>query len=101
MVVVFPAPLGPRKPKVSPLLTSKSIPRTASSSPYFLVKPRRVSPGRGRRRCCGGQFRRGPRLPRSRRKTTAAFVGARPHLLVPGRPIGRLKWASGQCFRGA
>ena len=29
IVVVLPAPFGPRKPKVSPLATSKSMPRTA------------------------------------------------------------------------
>src|SRR5260221_8647130 len=39
MVVVLPAPLGPRKPKVSPLVTSKSMPRTAWTSPYCLVRP--------------------------------------------------------------
>src|SRR5215471_9991908 len=39
MVVVLPAPLGPRKPNVSPRVTSKSIPRTASTSPYCLVRP--------------------------------------------------------------
>jgi hypothetical protein len=33
IVVDFPAPLGPRKPNVSPLDTSKSIPHTASISP--------------------------------------------------------------------
>src|SRR6185437_15131427 len=30
-VVVFPAPLGPRKPKISPRCTAKSTPRTAST----------------------------------------------------------------------
>ncbi len=33
IVVDLPAPLGPRKPNVSPRATSKSIPRTASISP--------------------------------------------------------------------
>src|SRR5580693_7761539 len=37
IVVDFPAPFGPRKPKVSPAATSKSMPRTASISPYLLV----------------------------------------------------------------
>src|SRR5580700_8377758 len=37
MVVDLPAPFGPRKPNVSPAATSKSMPRTASISPYFLV----------------------------------------------------------------
>ena len=33
IVVDLPAPLGPRKPNVSPAATSKSMPRTASTSP--------------------------------------------------------------------
>ena len=33
MVVDLPAPLGPRNPNVSPVRTSKSMPRTASISP--------------------------------------------------------------------
>src|SRR6185437_4823544 len=36
IVVVLPAPLGPRKPKTSPLPTSKSTPLTASKSPKDL-----------------------------------------------------------------
>ena len=39
MVVDLPAPFGPRKPNVSPRATAKSMPRTASMSPYFLVSP--------------------------------------------------------------
>ena len=31
-VVVLPAPFGPRKPKISPVPTSRSTPRTASTS---------------------------------------------------------------------
>src|SRR3984957_5448320 len=49
IVVVLPAPLGPRKPKVSPLVTAKSMPRTASTSPYRLVSPLAVRPGGGGR----------------------------------------------------
>ncbi len=37
IVVDLPAPFGPRKPNVSPVATSKSMPRTASMSPYRLV----------------------------------------------------------------
>jgi hypothetical protein len=33
IVVDLPAPLGPRKPKVSPGWTSKLMPRTASTCP--------------------------------------------------------------------
>jgi hypothetical protein len=32
IVVVFPAPLGPNKPTISPALTSKEIPFTARSA---------------------------------------------------------------------
>ena len=38
MVVVLPAPFGPRNPKISPAPTEKPIPRTASTSPYVLVR---------------------------------------------------------------
>jgi hypothetical protein len=34
-VVVFPAPFGPRKPKISPRCTSMLTPRTASIGPPF------------------------------------------------------------------
>ena len=33
IVVDFPAPLGPRNPKISPAPTSRSMPRTASTFP--------------------------------------------------------------------
>src|SRR5436309_3345818 len=39
-VVVFPAPLGPSRPKVSPSCTSRSTPLRAVTSPYFLTRPR-------------------------------------------------------------
>src|SRR5438094_7713969 len=39
MVVDLPAPLGPRKPNVSPGGTSKLMPRTASKSPKRLPRP--------------------------------------------------------------
>src|SRR5512137_317623 len=38
-VVVLPAPFGPRKPKHSPSWISKSMPATATKSPYFFVSP--------------------------------------------------------------
>ena len=40
IVLVLPAPLGPRKPKLSPGATSKSIASTAVKSPNRLVSPR-------------------------------------------------------------
>ena len=39
MVVVFPAPFGPRNPRISPWLTEKPMPSTAARSPYLLVTP--------------------------------------------------------------
>src|SRR5271167_3448471 len=38
IVVVLPAPLGPRKPNTSPVATSKSTPRTACTSPNVLTR---------------------------------------------------------------
>src|SRR5438477_11372178 len=38
MVVDFPAPFGPRNPKVSPRATSNDTPATASISPYRLLR---------------------------------------------------------------
>ena len=37
-VVVFPAPFGPRKPKISPFLASKVMPSTARISSYHFVR---------------------------------------------------------------
>src|SRR5215212_11951836 len=39
IVVDLPAPLGPRKPNSSPARTDRSMPRTASTSSYFLTRP--------------------------------------------------------------
>ena len=39
MVVVFPAPLGPRKPTICPFSTSKEILSTATVRAYRLVRP--------------------------------------------------------------
>src|SRR5579871_3279378 len=36
-VVVFPAPFGPRNPTISPAFTSRSTPRTASTSPRLVL----------------------------------------------------------------
>src|SRR5262245_7152693 len=64
MVVVFPAPFGPRKPRISPFSTRKETPSTAVARPYLLVRlstsiifclcgsappkgPRRDPPGEG------------------------------------------------------
>jgi hypothetical protein len=37
MLWVFPAPLGPSNPKISPSSTEKLMPLTAVKSPYFLT----------------------------------------------------------------
>jgi hypothetical protein len=39
MVVVLPAPFGPRKPNSSPCRTLNEMPATASTSPNLLLKP--------------------------------------------------------------
>src|SRR5437016_14267976 len=39
IVVDLPAPFGPRNPKISPARTSRSMPATATRSPYFLTRP--------------------------------------------------------------
>ena len=39
MVVVFPAPFGPRKPTICPLCTSNEIWSTAVVRAYFFVSP--------------------------------------------------------------
>ena len=38
MVVVLPAPFGPRKPRISPFSTRKETPSTAVARPYLLVR---------------------------------------------------------------
>src|SRR6187200_2876107 len=38
IVVVFPAPFGPRKAKISPAATLKDTPSTAFTSPNFLTR---------------------------------------------------------------
>src|SRR5439155_2496943 len=40
MVVVLPAPFGPRKPTISPASTRNEMPRTASTAPKVLVRSR-------------------------------------------------------------
>ena len=38
-MVVFPAPLGPRMPKISPSSTAKPTPLTTARSPYTFRNP--------------------------------------------------------------
>ena len=45
IVVDLPAPLGPRKPKISPFFTSRLTWSTATKSPNFLVMSLRVTAG--------------------------------------------------------
>ena len=51
IVVVLPAPLGPRSPKISPSLTVKSTPASAWTSPNDFASSRtsimRLPPGPG------------------------------------------------------
>jgi len=53
MVVVLPAPLGPRNPKLSPGMTSRSMPRTASTRPYVFTNPRTAITGERSRERAG------------------------------------------------
>src|SRR4029078_1302297 len=45
MVVVLPAPLGPRNATISPCWSSRSMPRTAGTSPHGLVTPESETAG--------------------------------------------------------
>ena len=47
IVVVLPAPFGPRKPNTSPTATSKFTPRTARTSSKFLTRSRTAIAGVG------------------------------------------------------
>jgi hypothetical protein len=38
IVVVFPAPFGPRKANISPACTSSEMSLTADTSPYFFTR---------------------------------------------------------------
>src|ERR1700680_2903933 len=63
MVVVLPAPLGPRKPTICPFSTSNEILSTATVRAYRLVRPSTliilVCPGQNRRGSCHlGFYRR-------------------------------------------
>src|SRR5215831_4948482 len=58
MVVVLPAPFGPRKPKQTPWRTSKSTASTARRSPYLLTRPSATTAGEPR---CGRTVSTGPR----------------------------------------
>ena len=68
MALVLPAPFGPRKPKLSPGATSKSIASTAVSVPKRLVRPRAWMSGAatGFSGMGGRWYRSGQRLARSR-----------------------------------
>src|SRR5919108_439324 len=43
MVVVFPAPFGPSRPKTSPVRISKVIPRSAWTEPYDFASSRTLT----------------------------------------------------------
>src|SRR5438270_12606515 len=55
MVVVLPAPLGPRKPWISPAGTERLTPSTAVKDPYVLTSPSTsIMPSGGQRPAVGG-----------------------------------------------
>ena len=69
MVVLLPAPLGPMKPKTSPLPIDRFKSSTATNSPYRLVKwltsiMNEDSPGRSGVRVPGSAAGPGPRSAR-------------------------------------
>src|SRR4051794_7512537 len=73
-VVVLPAPFGPSRPKISPAATWKSIPSTATMSPYRLISPRTSTTGSvatERVAAIGGWYKRGTRR---RRRSLARGV---------------------------
>src|SRR5579875_231565 len=79
IVVDLPAPFGPRKPNVSPPATSKSMPRTASTSPYLFVSS--LTEMAGITLACPLQPRR-----HLRRGYGTAPAGCRRGSCPPGRP---------------
>jgi hypothetical protein len=54
MVVVLPAPLGPSRPRISPLFTVKETSSRAVTLPYTLLKARARSAGNGGLACLEG-----------------------------------------------
>src|SRR5947207_12706147 len=61
-VVVLPAPLGPRKPWISPGATSRLTPSTAVNEPYVLTSPSTaIMPSGGLRPAVGGAVALGDR----------------------------------------
>src|SRR5262245_7121465 len=93
IVVDLPAPLGPRKPNVSPTGTSKSMPRTALISPKFLVRPATVIAGRW---CPFAAWAAGPDIPCTATLPCLLGVQWRAYSLPAARP---LSWASRRAAR--
>src|SRR5580704_8446059 len=90
MVVDLPALFGPRKPKVSPLATVKSMPRTASTSPYRLTRPETVITVSGPALSPSNCLASGPvpvcTVPVCAVPACAAILAASLDLAVPDRP---------------
>src|ERR1700726_3498654 len=85
IVVVLPAPFGPRKAKISPLSTSKEMPSTAVSRPNVLVRSRARITGASMHEPPPGRHRAiGSTPARSR----SAGAGAAPCRRCRGRTIG-------------
>src|SRR5689334_19969828 len=91
MVVVLPAPLGPRKPTISPRATSKLMWSTASTGPKYLV---RVSTWIMKRVLC---FKR-PERPRTWR--TLLFYYGRVYRQVRPPAGGKTSRRVGRAERG-
>src|SRR5258706_473463 len=88
IVVVLPAPLGPRKPKTSPRPTLKSKPSAATRSPNSLVSPRASmsAPGGSARRGADEPGRGGGREGGGVGGGGRVGLAARP--VAPGGPDG-------------
>src|SRR5438046_1879452 len=97
MVVVLPAPFGPRKPRISPFSTRKEMSSTAVNGPYRLVRcstsiicavPRRVEIRRMRYFAKTGLF--STANPTASRKDVSTLGGGRPvHERVDDRLVIR------------
>src|SRR5476651_2731636 len=103
IVVVLPAPFGPRKPTTSPRATVKERSSTAVCAAYRLVRCStsiimpRCSPGLARHQSHGGKLGRASKSKRraaaARRPDHKIHLGARAHILeqfFDGRRVAHL-----------
>src|SRR5690349_17451145 len=97
MVVVLPAPLGPRTAVTVPAPTVRSRPSTAVLGPYRLTRPSTWTTGS---LFMTGKSRRGTRSLRRGGRVLAGCAAARPKLALPSkgpRPNGAM--SATQCSK--